>query len=129
MTASAPVRANANGWMQMNFRIIAGASLAMAALAGVCLAQTDSPGDGGGPAHTRGAKVREACKADIQKFCADAEAGRPTFQCMRQHQDDLSDGCKSAMASMRGQWRGHPPQGQSDAPPTPPATGAPSAPN
>ena len=52
--------------------------------------------------------LREACAADIEKFCADAEAGgHHVMQCVRQHQDELSADCKSALATMGADhhWR------------------------
>lgn len=59
------------------------------ALAGAALAQ---PGGG----------VRAACQADIQKFCPDAKPGPggTLRACIRDHQAQLSDGCKSALMAM-----------------------------
>jgi len=76
----------------------------------------------------RGAKVRAACQADIQKFCPDAGPGRETFQCIRQHQDDLSDSCKTALASMRSQWHGRPGDGAAGGAPPPDGAAPPPAP-
>jgi hypothetical protein len=51
--------------------------------------------------------VRQACAADIQKYCADVQRGGGRIgQCMRSHMSDLSDGCKSALAQMRAQHQG-----------------------
>lgn len=44
------------------------------------------------------AAVRQACAADMQKFCPD-KAGMERHQCMMAHKDELSDGCKSAAAA------------------------------
>jgi len=114
------------------------AALALAgALSGVCFAQDQGPdqgqpsqaqsdqgqpgqdqpgqdqsGRGGRPGGHHGA-VRAACQADIAKLCsADADNQRP-FRCLRDHQDSVSDGCKSAMATARAerQARGGGPQG------------------
>ena len=57
----------------------AGASLAQGAPAG------------GGP--------RVACAADLAKFCPDAQTGPDRRQCMMSHKDDLSAGCKTAIAA------------------------------
>jgi hypothetical protein len=49
---------------------------------------------------------RKACMADMQKFCADAEpGGGRKMACMRQHQDELSDACKTALAERRAMRR------------------------
>jgi hypothetical protein len=42
------------------------------------------------------------CKADREKLCKDAPPGRGVFQCLRQHESELSDACKTAL-----QHRGH----------------------
>ena len=69
------------------------AALAAAALftAGAALAQPAGNGGGG---------MRQACKADFQKFCSDVQpGGGARMQCMRQHAADLSDVCKAAFAA------------------------------
>lgn len=106
----------------MKYGMLAVVALSLAAFTyGVGRAQSDTD------QHPRGAKVREACQADIQKLCADAEPGRGVFQCVRQHQDQVSDGCKAALASAHGsgQWRGRSGDGassqQSPAPSGPPS--------
>jgi hypothetical protein len=49
---------------------------------------------------------RKACMADMQKFCADVErGGGRKMACMRQHQDELSDACKTALAKRRAMRR------------------------
>jgi hypothetical protein len=76
-----------------------------------------SPGMGGpgmgGPGMGRGnpamAAVRQACAADMQKYCAD-KMGPDRRQCMQDHAADLSDGCKSAIANMRAQMKAPPEQ-------------------
>jgi len=69
----------------------AAAVVASLALAGAALAQ---PSAGGG--------ARAACQADIQKFCPDAKPGPggTLRACIREHQAQLSDGCKTAIAAM-----------------------------
>ena len=37
-----------------------------------------------------------ACKDEVQKFCKDAEKGK-IGDCLKQHEADLSDGCKAGM--------------------------------
>ena len=49
----------------------------------------------GGP----GGGVREACGADMAKLCPDAQPGPGRRQCMMAHKDQLSDACKTAIAS------------------------------
>ena len=50
--------------------------------------------------------MRDACDADIKTHCADAKPGQPTMQCVMKNRDKMSDGCKQAMAAMRGQGQG-----------------------
>lgn len=86
----------------MKHWILASAVLVISVSAsGVGRAQSDADRPhGGGP--------RDACAADIAKFCADIEpSGHHVMQCIRQHQDQVSDGCKSALASARGNHHWH----------------------
>jgi hypothetical protein len=50
--------------------------------------------------------VREACAADIAKHCPNAAPGQATMQCVMLSRDKMSDGCKAAMAAMRGNAQG-----------------------
>ena len=50
----------------------------------------------GGPA---GGGLRQACGADMAKLCPNAAPGDARRQCMRDHRDQLSDACKSAIAA------------------------------
>jgi len=60
-------------------------------------ASVSGAGQGGG---------RGACRADIQKLCPDAKRGDGSIrECMRDHQDDLSDACKQAIAHRREHHR------------------------
>jgi hypothetical protein len=44
--------------------------------------------------------VRAACAADLSKLCPDAQPGNGSIrQCISSHRDQLSDGCKSALAA------------------------------
>ena len=43
-----------------------------------------------------------ACKADFEKFCKDA--GREKMGCMKEHEKDLSEGCKTQMAKMKDEF-------------------------
>jgi len=67
-------------------------ALAAAALIGVAIAPVafaQPPGGG----------VRAACAADIAQFCPDAQPGNGSIrQCISSHRDQLSGGCKSAIA-------------------------------
>jgi hypothetical protein len=46
--------------------------------------------------------TKGACKADAQKFCADVKPGGGRIvQCMKQHESELSDGCKQNLAAMK----------------------------
>ena len=48
------------------------------------------------------AKMRAACAADLQKFCAGVERGNGALrQCLRAHRTELSSDCVSARAGLR----------------------------
>ena len=86
-----------------------------AALAGAATAQ---PGGGGNGV------VRKACQADIEQFCGATEPGGGRLgQCLREHQDRLSEACRSAITDMRARRRRHGPETASppDAPAPAPA--------
>ncbi len=91
------------------------AALALA-LAGAAAAQT---GEGG--AGQRGL-VRKACLPDIEQLCAGTEpGGGRLIQCLREHQDRLSEACRSALSDARASRRDHAPSA-SAATPVPAAT-------
>ena len=49
---------------------------------------------------------RRACMADMQKFCAEVErGGGRKLACMRSHEAELSDACKTALAERRAMHR------------------------
>jgi Cysteine rich repeat len=78
----------------------------------------NQPGDGqGGWGHGQGrGEMRQACQADIDKLCADEAApGHHAFQCLREHQDALSDSCKTALSHAHG-GHGHHHDGQGGGP-------------
>jgi multidrug efflux system membrane fusion protein len=65
-----------------------------------------SSGDGQGGGFTPSPEMqaarqaaRQACGGDVQKLCAGAE-GRETMMCLRQNADQLSAGCKAALAKL-----------------------------
>jgi hypothetical protein len=48
------------------------------------------------------AKMRAACAADLQKFCADVERGKGARRkCLRSHRTEISPECKSARQELR----------------------------
>ena len=71
-------------------------------LSSVCHAQVD-----GQPGHSAGEAVRRACHDDIAKLCSETPDGHGAFRCLRDHQDTLSDTCKSALSNARAQHHGH----------------------
>lgn len=74
----------------MKHLLTACAALAIAASAFAANAQEQAPAGGGG--------MRGACAADREKLCAGIE--RPqVHECMRSHSDQLSEGCKAAIAA------------------------------
>lgn len=54
------------------------------------------------------AKIKNACQADVQNFCADVPDGdrRATRQCMKQHREQLSATCQEALAEAKQHKRG-----------------------
>jgi hypothetical protein len=50
----------------------------------------------------RAEKVHQACAEDAARLCKDvAPGGGRIVRCMRQHRDQVSEGCKTAMAAPR----------------------------
>ena len=48
--------------------------------------------------------MRAACAGDVQRLCADVPSGGGRIiACLKQHQDEVSAGCKQAIASAMGQ--------------------------
>jgi len=83
---------------------IAAAALALVAVAatGAASAQT-----GGGMMMGKGGALRGACREDVEQLCAGVQPGGGRIaQCLREHQDRVSEGCKSAIASARSQRHG-----------------------
>ena len=76
-------------------------SMAIAGLAyGVAEAQSGGEGRGGG-------EVRKACHDDIVQLCANIEpGGGRLIQCLREHQDRVSQSCKSALTDARASHQG-----------------------
>jgi len=49
------------------------------------------------------AALRAACSADIQKLCAGVQPGGGRIMaCLKQHKDEVSDGCKQAGKAAKG---------------------------
>ena len=71
--------------------------LGMVALAAVAFtlpvtAQTNQP--------TGRGTLRAACSTDAQKLCANAPKGKGQLRgCLREHQNELSDDCRSALTA------------------------------
>ncbi|GGF75063.1 hypothetical protein GCM10007301_38680 [Azorhizobium oxalatiphilum] len=48
--------------------------------------------------------IQKACGADIQKLCAGVQPGGGRIvQCMKAHEAQVSEGCKSTMAALKAQ--------------------------
>ncbi len=58
------------------------------------------------PKNHNSSGMRDACAADIATHCAGVAQGQPTMQCVMKNRDKMSDGCKAAMAAMRGNGQG-----------------------
>jgi len=51
----------------------------------------------------KGKALREACRGDLQRFCAAVPSGVGNkVQCLRAHRPDLSPRCRSFLAALRG---------------------------
>ena len=51
-----------------------------------------------GPAPQAVTDARNACAADVQKLCAGVQTGGGRIlACLKQHKDEVSDGCKQAV--------------------------------
>jgi predicted outer membrane protein len=78
-------------------RSILAAAAAIALLPLAALAQSTAP-QSADPQDGRG-KMRAACAADIQKFCADIERAKGAMRsCLEAHENDLTASCKAARA-------------------------------
>jgi len=72
--------------------------------------------------------VRAACAQDVQKLCSNVQAGGGRIiACLKQHQDQVSDACKQAVAKAMQQSNGGPatPPAPSTTPPSPPPAPSP----
>ncbi len=82
---------------------ITGLAAGLALMAFGAAQAQEGTGPGGGHEHGR---VREACAADIAKFCQDVHAGGGrVMECFKAHKEDLSEGCKSALMERRAEHR------------------------
>lgn len=46
--------------------------------------------------------IKEACHGDAEKFCGDIKHGKGRImKCMKSHKEDLSEGCKQEVESMK----------------------------
>ncbi len=87
-----------------------------------------------GAATAQGApSVKQACAADIEKFCPGTTDRHALRKCMKSHKADVTPDCRSAMKAAKLSRAGHkagtptvatsPTDGASPASDTPPATG------
>lgn len=61
-------------------------------------AQSPAPGPGPQPSSQALAEARAACDPDIQKLCPTVQpGGGRILACLKQHKDQVSDGCKQAV--------------------------------
>src|SRR5439155_22712556 len=49
---------------------------------------------------------QQACQADSANLCPDAAPGRARIQCLRDHLETLSEACRAALQTRRGDGRG-----------------------
>jgi len=84
--------------LQMS-RTVLGTAFILALLPAVALAQSPTPPAASPERSEARAKVRTACAADIQKFCANIERAKGAMRaCLDQNQTSLSAGCNAARA-------------------------------
>jgi Spy/CpxP family protein refolding chaperone len=58
------------------------------------------------PHHGGRARMRDSCHDDAQKLCADEPRGRARFDCLREHEAELSPACREALQSGPGRRGG-----------------------
>lgn len=84
----------------MKIKEIAAAAALMALCGGAAMAQP-----GGGQDNPMRAKMREACGADIQKYCADKN-GPDRRSCVMENREKFTDTCKAALKEMQSMMQG-----------------------
>lgn len=85
---------------QLVRRVVLGVALSISSFALAQNAPPAPPPEGGG--HGDFARVREACRTDLERFCKDVEPGHGHLrECLRAHEAELSDGCKAAIRDAR----------------------------
>jgi Cysteine rich repeat len=88
------------------------------ACVGLALCLSAAAQDAPAPAPA-GQGVRAACAADFKKFCSDVQPGDGRIRaCIAAHKDDLSPGCRDALA--QAHLHRPQPQGATGESPTPP---------
>jgi hypothetical protein len=84
--------------------IVAAVALVMMVAASVLAGAEETTTQPRGGAAARA--LREACQADTEKLCPGTQpGGGRLLQCLRGKQDQISEGCKSALASARATRR------------------------
>jgi hypothetical protein len=82
--------------------ILAATLIATGSIASTAMAQPAGGAPGGGGAMGAGqggAALRAACRTDIEQLCANVQPGGGRIgQCLREHQDRVSEACKSAIS-------------------------------
>ena len=82
--------------MTLTFKASIAAALAVTLAAGAAFAQ---PAPGGG----RGAALKAACGADIEKFCPNMGPSPELKACVRKNYRSLSQTCQTFLSQMRSQ--------------------------
>jgi hypothetical protein len=68
-------------------------------LGGVVAAQAQTPPPGGAPA----GKFKDACAADLQKFCPAAQDRKAQHQCIKQNKANVSQTCSAFLAAKKAE--------------------------
>jgi cysteine rich repeat protein len=72
------------------------------------------------PSAPQATPVREACAADLKKFCPDVQPGGGRIRaCIAEHRDDLSPGCRDALQQARAHRQQPANPGPAAQPPSP----------
>ena len=72
------------------------------------------------PAPAPAEPVRTACAADFKKLCSDVQPGGGRIrQCIAAHKDELSQGCRDALAQARAHRQAQGAAGEPQSPPPP----------
>jgi hypothetical protein len=85
--------------------------MAVAALASIGIAFAADPPPNPPPGKGDRRALAEACRADVERFCASVEkGGGRKMMCLRDHASQLSPACRTGLAEMAANRKDAPPK-------------------